>query len=234
VAISNLVARRIRETYGREAEVVYPPVDVARFAPAAERSGRFLVVSRLLAYKRIDLAVEAASRTGLPLDVIGDGPDRARLERMAGPSVRFLGWQPDGRVRHAMSTCTALILPGSEDFGLTPVEAQASGRPPIAFASGGALETVEDGDTGFLFETQSWESLAAAIARARGRPLPVERLRAAAGRFDVAVFRERIGRVLERALATRGAGGAARAPAARAAEVAGRSCVIDRASADRG
>jgi glycosyltransferase involved in cell wall biosynthesis len=193
---SATVAKRIESTYGRSAEVIHPPVDVSRYELSEDRSGRFLVVSRLLAYKRIDLAVEAASRADLPLDVVGEGPERARLERLAGPTVRFIGYLDDSAVRQAMARCTALVLPGAEDFGLTPVEAQASGRPPIAFAAGGALETVRDGETGFLFSEPSWESLAAAMRRAQGHELPAERLREWARQFDVAVFAERLRRFL--------------------------------------
>jgi glycosyltransferase involved in cell wall biosynthesis len=192
VAISREVARRIHAIYGRRAEVVHPPVDVTRFRPMAERSGRFLVVSRLLAYKRVDVAVAAASRSASPLDVIGDGPEREHLESLAGPSVRFLGWQPDEMVREAMATCTALILPGSEDFGLTVVEAQASGRPPIAFAGGGALDTVEDGETGFVFPEQTPEALMHAMRRATAEEIPIGSLRRSAERFSVAVFQKRM------------------------------------------
>jgi glycosyltransferase involved in cell wall biosynthesis len=192
VAISREVARRIHAIYGRQAEVVHPPVDVAQFRPTSERSGRFLVVSRLLAYKRVDVAVAAASRASIPLDVIGDGPERERLESLAGPSVRFLGWQPDEMVREAMATCSALILPGSEDFGLTVVEAQASGRPPIAFASGGALDTVHDGETGFVFSEQTPEALAHAMRRATVEEIPIGSLRRSAERFSVAVFQKRM------------------------------------------
>ena len=190
VANSEVVAKRIRLTYGRQATVIYPPVQTALYHPTTQRSGRFLVVSRLLAYKRIDLVVEAASRVGLPLDVIGDGPERERLRASAGSTVRFLGRQPDDVVRHAMATCIALILPGSEDFGLTPVEVQASGRPPVAFASGGAMETIRDGETGFHFPAQTWDAVAAAMDRARTTELPVSVLREAAERFDTAVFVE--------------------------------------------
>ncbi|MBA2475127.1 MAG: glycosyltransferase, partial [Actinobacteria bacterium] len=136
VANSATVARRIEQTYGRKAEIIHPPVETSAFEPSTERSGRFLVVSRLLPYKRIGLAVEAATRASLPLDVIGDGPARPKLEQAAGPTVRFLGRQDDEVVRHAMARCIALVVPGSEDFGLTPVEAHASGRPVVAFASG--------------------------------------------------------------------------------------------------
>jgi len=192
VAISREVAKRIAAIYGRRAEVVHPPVDVTRFKPTAQRSGRFLIVSRLLAYKRIDLAVAAATQSGFPLDVVGDGPERERLENLAGPSIRFLGWQPDDAVREAMATCTALILAGSEDFGLAVVEAQASGRPPIAFAAGGALDTVQDGETGFMFAEQTPEALARAMRRAMVEGIPVDRLRNWAERFSVAAFQEKM------------------------------------------
>jgi glycosyltransferase involved in cell wall biosynthesis len=188
VANSAVVAGRIRETYGRGAEVIHPPIDTARYEVTSERSGRFLVVSRLLAYKRIDLAVEAATRAGLALDVIGDGPERSRLERTAGPGVHFLGRRPDDFVRNALGRCTALVLPAAEDFGLTPVEVQASGRPPVAFAAGGALETVRDGDTGFLFSEPTSEALAEGMRRAEAHEIDPQHLRAAASRFDTANF----------------------------------------------
>jgi glycosyltransferase involved in cell wall biosynthesis len=192
VANSEVVAGRIRETYGRRADVIHPPIDMARYALTSERSGRFLVVSRLLAYKRIDLALEAATSAGLPLDVIGDGPERRRLERMAGPSINFLGRRPDDFVRNALARCTALVLPAAEDFGLTPIEVQASGRPPVAFAAGGALETVRDGETGFLFCEPTPEALGQAMRRAAAHEIDAQHLRNAANRFDVANFDGRL------------------------------------------
>ncbi|HWC28553.1 MAG TPA: glycosyltransferase, partial [Dehalococcoidia bacterium] len=147
VAVSKHVAGRIRETYGRDADVVYPPVDVGSFAPQRERSGRFLVVSRLVPSKRVELAIEAANLAALPLDVIGRGPELKALSRLAGPTVRMLGWQPDTEVRQAIARCEALVVAGEEDFGLVMVEAQASGRQPVAYAGGGALEIIEDGTT---------------------------------------------------------------------------------------
>jgi glycosyltransferase involved in cell wall biosynthesis len=196
VANSENVAERIRRIYGRTADVIQPPVDTARFEPSRRRSGRFLVLSRLLPYKRIDLAVCAATRLKLPLDVIGDGPERRRLGRLAGGTVRFLGRQPDPVVRSALATCEAVVVPGEEDFGLVPVEAQAAGRPVVAFAAGGALETVEPGETGFLFETQTWEAVAEAMLRAQRVTFDVERLRLSAMRFDVQAFRHRITRLV--------------------------------------
>jgi glycosyltransferase involved in cell wall biosynthesis len=200
VAVSAHTARRISGTYGRQATVIHPPVDVDAFRPSEERSGRFLVVSRLLAYKRIDLAIRAAAMTGSPLDVIGEGPHRSRLERVAGPTVRFLGRLPDVDVRRAMARCTALLVPGTEDFGLTPVEVQASGRPPIAFAAGGALETIEDGVTGFLVEQATPEAFARAMVGAAAGSLPPRRLVAAATRFDRPVFERRLAAFLRDSL----------------------------------
>jgi glycosyltransferase involved in cell wall biosynthesis len=203
IANSSHTARRILEVYGRDAAVLPPPVDVDTFHPTRSRSGRFLVVSRLLAYKRIDLAVRAAELAGAQLDIIGEGPDRTRLEAIAGPGVRFLGRRPDPEMRAHMAACTALLVPGVEDFGLTIVEAQASGRPPIAAAAGGALESVEDGRTGFLVAESTPEGYAAAMRRAMDEELPEERLVAAARRFDVPVFLARLDGLLLDALAVR-------------------------------
>lgn len=196
-AVSHHTARRIRETYGREATVIHPPVAVHRFRPSTERSARFLVVSRLLAYKRIDLAVDAANLADLPLDIIGDGPHRSALELRAGRTVRFRGRLPDDEVRHAMARCVALVVPGTEDFGMTPVEAQASGRVPVAFAAGGALETIEDGRTGLLVAEQTPEAFAAAMIRSGSVELGADLLRGAAERFTQDVFADRLGTFLE-------------------------------------
>jgi glycosyltransferase involved in cell wall biosynthesis len=201
VGISDEIARRIAATYGRQARVIHPPVDTARFQISQKRSGRFLVVSRLLAYKRIDLAIEAADRGGFQLDIIGDGPDRRRLQAMAGANVRFLGRRSDEEVKGALATCEALILPGSEDFGLTVVEAQASGRPAIAFASGGALETVADGISGYLFERQEWDVLAAAMGRSQATKLDPQEIQAWARRFDTSVFRQKLRVLIDEATA---------------------------------
>ena len=188
MANSAYTAERIRDAYDRDATVVYPPVDTAAFAPDPERSGRFLVVARLRRHKRIDLAVEAATRHGWPLDVIGEGPDEAALRRAAGPSVRFLGRLPDEAVARAMARCIALIVPGTEDFGMTMAEVQAAGRPPVAFARGGALEIVRDGETGFTFDEPTAESLAAAMRRSMADELDPDALVASARRFDRARF----------------------------------------------
>ena len=199
VAVSKHVAARIHQTYGREAQLVYPPVNVASFAPVRERSGRFLVVSRLVPSKRVELVIEAANRSGLPLDVIGAGPEMASLSRLAGRSVRMLGWQPDPTVREAVARCEALVVAGEEDFGLVMAEAQASGRPPVAFAAGGALEIIEDGTTGYLFSEQTPASIADAMRRARGSSVDVASLVESARRFDLPLFFEHLESAIETA-----------------------------------
>jgi glycosyltransferase involved in cell wall biosynthesis len=199
VANSTSTAARIREIYGRDARVLYPPIETDRFEPVDERSGRFLVVSRLRRHKRLDLAIEAATRFGFPLDVIGEGPDEEVLRASAGPTVRFHDRSSDETVRAAMARCTALLVPGPEDFGMTIAEVQAAGRPPVAFAQGGALEIVEDGVTGFLFDEPTVESLADAMTRAAQLDLDRGRLVASAHRFDRAVFDDGLSRVLAEA-----------------------------------
>ena len=169
VANSRFVARRIRSTYRRDAEVIHPPVRTEYFVPdpAAPKDGGFdLIVSRLVSYKRVDLAVEAYRGLARDLVVIGDGPEEKRLRRSAPPNVRFLGAVADGEVLRHMQTCRAFLLPGVEDFGISAVEVQACGRPVVAFRDGGACETVVDGETGLFFDRQTPESLRDAVERA--------------------------------------------------------------------
>jgi glycosyltransferase involved in cell wall biosynthesis len=170
IANSRHVAQRIRKTYGREAEVIHPPVDVGRFAPLLRRGDHYLVAGRLVAYKRFDLAVATCTRLGLPLRVVGEGPELDNLRRIAGPTVAFLGRVSDGCVAREMAEAKAFLFCGEEDFGITPVEAQAAGTPVIAYGRGGALETVvpPSGDdwseaTGLFFREPSPESLADAL-----------------------------------------------------------------------
>ena len=188
LANSRNVQQRIRECYGRESVVVYPPVDVERFQ-VSERSGDFyLIVSRLVAYKHIDRAVRAFTESGKKLVIIGDGPDRARLESMAGPGVIFLGRAPDETVTEMMATCRAYVFPGSEDFGITPVEAQACGKPVIAFRDGGALETVIEGETGVFFDEPETASLNEAVERFEKGLWNPNRIRRHAERFSIERF----------------------------------------------
>jgi len=208
VANSAHTAAEIQRVYGRHADVIHPPISTSAFTPTTERSGRFLVVARLKPHKRIDLAIAAANDLGAGLDVIGEGPDLARLRRGAGSTVRFLGRLPDEAVRSAMARCEGLIVPGREDFGMTMAEVQAAGRPPIAFAAGGALEIVRGGETGFLFTEQTPAAIAAAMMRARAAPLDADLLVASASRFDTAVFDAAILGLVERSTARNPAGAA--------------------------
>lgn len=172
LADSRHAARRVRRVYGREAGVIYPPVDVGRFKPCEKKSEDYLLIGRLVAYKRADLAVMACTRLGVPLRIVGDGPELGRLRRMAGPSVTFLGKLSDDEIAGEMARARALIFPGEEDFGITPVEAQAAGTPVIAYGVGGATETIipPDGDdyseaTGLFFPQPAVDSLCTAIQR---------------------------------------------------------------------
>jgi glycosyltransferase involved in cell wall biosynthesis len=198
IAISEIVRERIRRHYGLDAPVVYPPVDVDRFAPSA-RGERLLVVSRLLPYKRVDLVVDAATRAGLGLDVVGVGPALEDLRRRAGPTVRFHGRLPDAEITELFQGCRAFCLPGVEDFGITPVEANAAGKPVVAFAAGGALETIVDGETGVFFRDQSVGALLDALGRLDSLRSEPALIAAHAQRFSRGAFRERLTAVLREA-----------------------------------
>jgi glycosyltransferase involved in cell wall biosynthesis len=200
VAISRFVADRIQRCYGRAADVIYPPVDVQRFEIAPDGDDFYLVVSALVPYKRVDLAVQAATRLGRRLLVVGTGPEERRLRAMAGAGVEFLGWRGDEEVAGLYARCRALLFPGVEDFGITPLEAMAAGRPVIALAAGGALETVIPADhgatppTGVLFERQSVEAMMAAIRafEADAERFDGKALRAHAEGFDRPLFKRRV------------------------------------------
>lgn len=192
VAISDAVAGRIAKYYRRPSIVIHPPVDCASYQVAPETADFFLIISRLVPYKRVDLAVRAFNDLGLPLVIAGDGRDRARLEKMAQPNVRFLGRVSETDLRDLYGRCRAFIFPGEEDFGLTPVEAQASGRPVIAYAAGGALDTVAPGKTGLFFHQRHPDSLAEAVRGFAEADFDPQAIRAQALRFDTPAFRERL------------------------------------------
>ena len=192
IANSRLVADRIKKIYGREAHVIPPPIDVNRFHMSNEIDDYYLVLSRLMPYKRIDLAIEACKRMNRRLIVIGDGPDRARLEKLGDDRIEFLGRQPDKIVNYYAARCRALLFPGEEDFGMAPLEANAAGRPVIAYRAGGAVETVEDGVTGVFFDQASSISLAEAIERFEGLRFDQYTLRRHAEKFDRTVFTFRV------------------------------------------
>jgi glycosyltransferase involved in cell wall biosynthesis len=192
IANSRLVAQRIKKVYGRDAVVIPPPIDVHRFRPSTEIDDYYLVLSRLVPYKRIDLAIEACKRLGRRLLIIGDGPDRKRLEGLAGPKTKFLGRQPDHLVNHYASRCQALLFPGEEDFGMTPLEVNAAGRPVIAFRGGGAIETVIDGVTGVFFDKPDSTALVEAIEEFESRLWNQQLLRRHAEKFDSRIFAFRV------------------------------------------
>lgn len=192
IANSRYVAQRIKKHYRREAEVIYPPVDTGYFTPTADGGDYFFIVSRLIPYKKIDLAVEAFNRLGLPLKIAGDGPERERLQAMAKSNIEFLGRISDEEMRKHYALCKAFIFPGEEDFGITPVEAQAAGRPVIAYGAGGCLETVVPGVTGEFFAPQTADALVEVIRRFEPAKYRPEQVRAHAGEFDREIFKQRI------------------------------------------
>lgn len=191
VANSSLVRRRIQKHYRRDAEVIFPPVAVDRFKVSTTPGSYYLVWSRLVAYKRFDLAIQAANALKIPLVVAGDGPERARLERLAGPTVRFVGRVHDDEIERLIDGAKALLFPGEEDFGIVPVEMQAAGRPVIAFSQGGVLDTVIPHETGYFFDEQRVESLVEAIQAAERVDWDPLVIRQNAERFRSEIFRER-------------------------------------------
>jgi glycosyltransferase involved in cell wall biosynthesis len=202
VANSGHVAGRIRRYYGREATIVYPPVDTTFFHPAAVTPGpHFLVVSALVPYKRIELAIDACARIGATLRIVGDGPDREGLQARAGRHVEFLGRLGDDEVRDEYRRAQAVLLPGEEDFGIVTVEAQACGRPVVALARGGALETVVDGENGALFPAPDAASLAAALERVASTRFDPERISGSAQRFSHDRHMQRMRDVIDETIA---------------------------------
>ncbi len=192
IASSRLVADHIRKIYGREACVIPPPIDVNRFQMSVEIDDYYLVLSRLKPYERIDLAIEACKRANRRLVIIGDGPDRARLEKLGDDRIEFLGRQPDAVVDYHLSRCRALLFPGEEDFGTAPLEANAAGRPAIAFRGGGAVETIEANQTGVFFDSPNSRALAEAIEKLESLKWDQQELRRHAEKFDRNVFAFRV------------------------------------------
>lgn len=193
IANSRCVQARIRECYGRESTVIYPPVQTDRFQVVPENDGYYLILSRLVAYKAIDCAVRAFTADGRRrLVIVGDGPDRARLQAMAGPNVEFKGRASDGEVTRYMERCYAFVFPGLEDFGITPLEAQACGKPVLAYGAGGALESILDGITGCFFPEPTPESLAGVFARFEATAWDPHRIRTHAEGFAEPLFMHRM------------------------------------------
>ncbi|MEX2117479.1 MAG: glycosyltransferase [Bacteroidota bacterium] len=198
IANSRNVAARIQSCYGRSSEVLHAPVDTPAFEISAENDGSFLVVSALVPYKRIDLAIQACQALKRPLKIVGTGPDEGKLRSMAGPDVSFLGWQSDSELARFYGQCRAVLFPGVEDFGIVPLEAMASGKPVVAFGRGGALETIVDGTTGVFFGEQTVVSLVDAIQRLDQMQFDPHAIRRHAEGFDRASFRIKLQSLISR------------------------------------
>lgn len=203
VANSTVVAQRISHFYRRECDIVYPPVDTSRFQPSSLKEDYYLVAARFVPYKRLDLAIEACNRLKRPLLVVGSGRQESSLKQMAGPTIQFLGRVSDSHLAQLMASARAYIMPGQEDFGLSPVEANASGCPVIAYAAGGALDSQIEGVTGVLFKEQTVESLCDAICRFENLSFSVDQLRQHALQFDTSVFKTRMAQIIEEELGKR-------------------------------
>lgn len=205
IANSHHVRDRIGKYYRRPATVLYPPVNVDDFKPAASLEDFYLCAGQLVPYKRVDLAVKAFTRMKRNLVVIGEGSQMEELKRMAGPSVTFLGRAPFPVLKEKLARCRALIFPGEEDFGMVPVEAMASGRPVIAYGSGGALETVVPGVSGILFDTQSVDALIEAVVdfEATEHRFHPEMLQAHAEQFSLRKFTAGMQAIIEEELLVR-------------------------------
>ena len=193
VANSRNVADRIQLYYKRTSTVIYPPVNVGQFSISDGDDGYYLIVSALVPYKRVDLAVETFRKSGEKLLIVGTGPEMARLKSLATPNIEFLGWQSDAALTKLYGRCRALIFPGIEDFGIVPLEAMASGKPVVAFGQGGALETVVDDPehgTGVFFYEQTPAALETALMTLRSRMMNPAEIRRHAERFDRRIFSE--------------------------------------------
>jgi len=207
LANSQYVAGRIGRYYNRRSAVVYPPVDTDFYTPGSRSSSRgFLIVSALVPYKRLDVAIEACRRLAAPLTIVGTGPEEARLRTLAGPDVRFVGWLRDEEIRTLYRSSSATLLPGTEDFGIVPVESQACGTPVVALGHGGARETVIDGATGVLVPEPTAEAFAAGLTRATQAAFDPAAVRANALRFSKQQFVTAITAALNEAIAEKSGG----------------------------
>lgn len=201
VSLSRCVADRVRRCYGRDSAVVYPPVTKKGVAAVPDGREEFLLsLGRLVPYKRVDLAILAAQQLGMRLLIAGDGPERSRLERLAGPHTEFRGQVSDAEAGMLLSSCAAFIFCAEEDFGIAPVEANAHGAPVVAFGRGGALETMREGVTGVFFQEQTPDALSLAVERCLAQRWDEAELRSNAQRFSPEQFREGMRTELARVL----------------------------------
>jgi glycosyltransferase involved in cell wall biosynthesis len=191
-SISKFVKERVKKYYGRDSELIYPPVDVSKFQMSYRGGDYFFMAGRLVPYKRFDLAVRAFNTLGLPLKIAGTGPEFNRLKKIAGKNIQFLGSISDKQLAKEYTGSRALIFPQEEDFGITPLEAMASGKPVIAFRGGGAVETIKEHETGMFFNEQSEDSLIDALHNFKDRDFNPFNCRVQAEKFDLNVFKRNI------------------------------------------
>lgn len=197
VANSKNVQKRIEKYYQRKSTVILPPVETTQFDVSDKIGNYYLIGGRLVAYKRYDLAIKAFSKLGIPLKVFGEGPELSKLRENAKSNIEFLGKVTPDQLKDLYRRCLAFLHPQEEDFGITPVEAMASGRPVIAFGAGGALETVIDGQTGVFFDDQEWEALADAVIRFKPENYDSAAIKKHAFEFDTVKFQEKIRNYVE-------------------------------------
>lgn len=206
VAISTVTANRIAKCYRRDSTIIHPPVRVSSISPSKTSGDYFLLVSRLMPYKRVDIAVRAFNELALPLKIVGTGPQMAELKRQSRGNVEFLGAISDSQLADCYSGCRAFVFPAIEDFGIVMVEAQAYGKPVIACGGGGAAEIVQDGETGVLFRAQTPEALMVAVKEFENLRFDEGRIREHAMQFDESVFRNRIREFVEQRCGGAGSG----------------------------
>lgn len=196
-AISSFVGERVKKYYLKDTEVIYPPVNVNRFYISKNIDDYFFMAGRLVSYKRFDLAIKAFNELGWPLKIAGIGPEAKRLKKMSGGNIEFLGLISDKELAFMYTHARAFIFPQEEDFGITPLEAMASGRPVIAYRGGGALETIKEGETGMFFNEQTKESLVSVLNKFRADDFDPVKCREQAKKFDTPVFKEKILKALK-------------------------------------
>ncbi|MEM7799795.1 MAG: glycosyltransferase [Chloroflexota bacterium] len=201
IAISEAVRRRIKKYYGRDSDIIYPPVDTERFCPVPqhEHEDFYLFVGRLVPYRRLDLLIEAFNQLGKPLFIAGSGRDKPRLESLSNRNISFLGYVPDEDLPGLMARCKAFIWPGEEDFGIAPIQAMAAGRPVIAYSAGGVLDTVIPG-TGFLFKNQTVADMVEAIETFDTSKVDPDFIHRHAKRYDTSIFKEKLNRFIDQKL----------------------------------
>lgn len=206
IANSNYVAKRIKKYYGQESEIIFPPTDTEKFKISPELDKYFLVISRLRPYKKVELVMQAFYKLGIPLKIIGVGSekqDKERVKKFIKPNIELLGYVSEEEKIRYLSRCQALVHPQEEDFGITVIEAMASGRPVIAYKSGGALETVIEGVTGKFFNEQTWESLADTIIKFKSEDFDPLKIREHSLKFSKEIFKNKIKNFIEKSWLSR-------------------------------